>query len=166
MMYEQVLSFPISRGRPPMKRSMIAVCLLLLSPSRVIACFEDHNAGAGWFDQQNLHWSSYGNAAQAMQRDKLLDVSLIAGGSGVVILLGVMIRAKVQSARRAADSSSEPVEVGQFAFPFDGPASEPWCVRPSLDFDESGWTSPEIQDIGITPGTWAASAADSFCSLS
>ena len=35
-----------------MKRSMIAVCLLLLSPSEVIACFEDHNAGAGWFDQQ------------------------------------------------------------------------------------------------------------------
>ena len=33
-----------------MKRSMIAVCLLLLSPGTVIACFEDHNAGAGWFD--------------------------------------------------------------------------------------------------------------------
>ena len=65
-----------------MKRSMIAVCLLLLSPSHVIACIEDHNAGAGWFDQQTSRWSSYGNAAQAMQRDMLMDVSLFAGGRG------------------------------------------------------------------------------------
>ena len=32
-----------------MKRSMIAVCLLLLSPARVLACVEDHNPGAGWY---------------------------------------------------------------------------------------------------------------------
>ena len=48
-----------------MKRSMIAVCLLLLSPGTVMACIEDHNTGAGWFDQQSSGWTSYGTGAGA-----------------------------------------------------------------------------------------------------
>jgi hypothetical protein len=143
-----------------MKRSMIAVCLLLLSPSRVIACYEDHNAGAGWFDQQTLRWSSNGNAAQRMQRDTLMDVSLFAGGLGVVILLGVAVRAMIQATRHAPISRSQPEERVRVALPFDGPICEPRCDGSFLEFDELGWSSSEMQADSTK---WAASAVDSFC---
>ena len=85
-----------------MRRSLIAVCLLLLSPSSARACYEDHKAGAGWFDERPSQWSNYGIGAQAAQRDKLMDVAVFAGGSGVLILLGVFMRTLLNAARRAA----------------------------------------------------------------
>ena len=104
-----------------MKRSMIAVCLLLLSPSTVMACIEDHNTGAGWFDQQPSGWTSYGTGAAALHRDRLLDVALFAGGLAGVILMGVAYRAICGAPRRAHASSSQPGGIVPLALPIDAP---------------------------------------------
>ena len=149
-----------------MKRSMIAVCLLLLSPSRVIACYEDHNAGAGWFDQQTVRWSSNGNSAQTMLRDTLMDVSLFAGGLGFVILLGVLVRAMIQASGQAPVSRLEPEERVPLAFRLTGRHAS------LVAFD---WISNSTRTIGHRRGfkktaalsaTWAASPVDSFCCMS
>jgi hypothetical protein len=143
-----------------MKRSMIAVCLLLSSPSTVMACYEDHNAGPSWFDQQTLYWPGYGNGALAMPRDKLMVVSLVAGGSGVVILLGVLVRAMIRAARTAPLSLPQLEEETPLALPFDGPACEPYCARSEPDFAACGWWSPEIEEIYSGSATWDASSVD------
>ena len=148
-----------------MKRSMIVVCLLLSSPSTVIACYEDHNAGPSWFDQQSLQWSGYGSAAQAMQRDKLMVVSLVAGGSGVVILLGVFVRTMIRAARTAALALSVPEDETPLALPFDGPACEPYCARKDPDFAVCGWSSSEIEENYAGSATWDASLVDPCCCL-
>jgi hypothetical protein len=146
-----------------MKRSMIAVCLLLLSPSRVIACYEDHNAGAGWFDQQTVRWSNNGNSAQTRLRDTVMDVSLFAGGLGFVILLGVLVRAMIQASGQGPVSRLEPEERVPLALPFDGPPCEPCCVRLDFKFDENDWSSSGVQEDGAVSATRAASPVDSFC---
>jgi hypothetical protein len=145
-----------------MKRSMIAVSLLLLSPGEVIACYEDHGAGAGWFDQQTMRWSGYGNAGQATQTDKLLEMSLAAGVSGVVILLGVVVRTMIRAAGRAGVSPLQPEEETPLVLPFDGPACEPYCGWSEPDFEESGWSAPEIEEVYAGSATWAANSVNSF----
>jgi hypothetical protein len=107
-----------------MKRSMIAVCLLLLSPGTVIACLEDHNAGAGWFDVQLPRYAGYGTDGRAMQRDRLIDMALFAGGAGVLIVFGVVGRAMFLSARRTEESSFLGAEELSRVDPFD---EEPSC---------------------------------------
>jgi hypothetical protein len=141
-----------------MKRSMIAVCLLLLSPGTVMACIEDHNTGAGWFDQQPSGWTSYVTGAQALHRDRLLDVAFFAGGLGAVILVGVSYRAMCLVPRRAQVSPSQPATVVPLALPMDAPAFEPLCADPWLDCEAPDWPYPEIFDVhsnsimGHSPG--------------
>ena len=146
-----------------MKRSLIAVCLLLLSPSRVIACYEDHNAGAGWFDQQTLRWSSNGSTAHTMQRNILMDVSFLAGVSGVVILLGVLVRAKIQAAGYTSVSPLQEEEQVPLVVPFDAPVCDPRCGASGLEFKADGWSTSEMWEMRAESATWAASAVDSFC---
>ena len=76
-----------------MKRSMIAVCLMLLSPERLMACIEDHNSGAGWIDQQPSSWSHYSTWEQVAHRNSVQDISLFVGGMGLTILTGAFYRA-------------------------------------------------------------------------
>ena len=83
-----------------MKRFMITVCLLILTAKPVMACIEDHDKGTGWFEEQTSRWSSYRNGTSAMHLDMLMDVSLFAGGSGALILVGVLFRATSQAARQ------------------------------------------------------------------
>jgi hypothetical protein len=123
-----------------MKRSMIAVCLLLLSPSGVMACYEDHNAGAGWFDPEASRWPNYGSAARALHHDKLMDVSLLAGGSGVAILIGVLIRAMCRAGRQPV-SRLQPVTRVPLAVPIDRPTSEPFYTQAGMDPDDRCWSS-------------------------
>jgi hypothetical protein len=146
-----------------MKRSMIAVCLLLLSPSTVIACFEDHDAGVGWFEQQNLRWWSRGNTVGAMRSDRLMDAALVAGGLGVVMLVGVVVRAVIQAVRQTPVSPLESDVPMPLPVRFAARPCEPLRVWPDLDLDESGWPSSEIQEVQAESATWAASAIDSLC---
>ncbi len=146
-----------------MKRSMIAVCLLLLSPSRVIACFEDHNPGAGWVDQRPMRWSIYGDAAESMGRDRLMDISLVAGVSGVVILLSVVVRAIVRTARHAAVSPAQAEEEIPLALPFDGPPCEPSLALPEAQVAAGGGLSWDLADAHAVSAPWGAGMVDSPC---
>jgi hypothetical protein len=148
-----------------MKRSLIAVCLLLLSPSSVMACIEDHNTGAGWFDQQPSGWTTYGTGAQALHRDRLLDVALFAGGLGAVILMGVAYRATCLAPRRAPMSPSQPGALVPLALPIDAPAFEPLCAEPWLDIDAQDWPSPRIVDVHSSSITGHAHGIDSIMSI-
>jgi hypothetical protein len=148
-----------------MKRSMIAVCLLFSLPSTVIACYEDHNAGPSWFEQQSLHWSGYGIAGQSMQMDKLMDVALAAGGTGALVLLGVVVRAMIRAARRAPVSPAQPVEATPLGLLFDGPACEPMCARPEADFAAICWSPSEFEDVHAVTAPWGAGTIDSPCSF-
>ena len=116
-----------------MKRSMIAVCLLLLSPSHVMACIEDHDAGSRWFDQQTSVWSSYGNDTHSMNRDVLMNVSLFAGGSGVLILVGVLFRAMC---RVGPQADSLQLSGGSS---LDWPAYEPFTAGVEEDSRDPSW---------------------------
>lgn len=119
-----------------MKRSMIAVCLLLLSPSHVIACIEDHDAGSRWFDQQTSVWSSYGNDTHSMNHDVLMNVSLFAGGSGVLILVGVLFRAMCRVGPQADSLQlSGGLPVGSS---LDWPTYEPFTAGEE-DSRDSSW---------------------------
>jgi hypothetical protein len=146
-----------------MKRSMIAVCLLLCSPSTVMACSEDHNAG--WFDQQTLRWSGYGSGGEATQSDRVLVLSLMAGASGVLMLLGSVACAAMRAGGQTADFPSAPEVEVPLALPFDGPACEPFCVRAAPEYTTYGWSSSEIESAHAVQAPWAALNVDAFCSL-
>jgi hypothetical protein len=119
-----------------MARSMIAVCLLLLSPGAVIACDQDHNAGAGWFDEQSLRFTGYGNGGRAVGRDWVADVSHFAGGVGVAILLGVLGRGMFKAARRTCVAPLGWDERMPLADPFYEPLCEPGCGWSTTELDE------------------------------
>jgi hypothetical protein len=126
-----------------MKRSMIAVCLVVLSPGGVKACIEDHNPGAGWFDQQPSGWTSYDTGAQVLHRDRVQDVSLLCGGLGVTILMGVFFRAMCQSSRLAFASDSRPDTLVPLVLPIDVPAFDPMCEQVGLNSED--WESSTSQ---------------------
>jgi hypothetical protein len=130
-----------------MKRSLIAVCLLLLSPNAILACFEDHNPGAGWLDQQRSSGSSYGTGAQALRRDGLLDVALFAGGLGGVILVGVSYRAMRVVPEAARVIRWQPATLVPLALPLDAPAFEPLCAMSCLHSEAPEWSSPQSFDV-------------------
>ncbi len=146
-----------------MKRSMIAVCLLVCSPSTVMACSEDHNAG--WFDQQTLRWTGSGSGGQATQSDRVMVLSLMAGASGVLMLLGSVAWAAMRAGTQTADSPSAPEVDVPLALPFDGPACEPFCVRSAPEFTMYGRLSSEIESGHAVQAPWAALHVDAFCSL-
>jgi hypothetical protein len=144
-----------------MRRSMIAVCLVLVSPSPVLACIEDHNPGAGWFDQQPSGWSSYGTGARALPRDGVMDVALLAGGLGVVILAGLSYRAMCLAPRRAQVSRSQPATIVPLALPMDAPAFEPLCAISYLDSEGQDWSSSQIFDVHSSAITGHSGGIDS-----
>jgi hypothetical protein len=148
-----------------MKRSMIAVCLLLLSPGSVMACIEDHNTGAGWFDQQSSGSTSYGTGAQALHRDRLLDVALLAGGMGAVILVGLSYVAMCRAPQHAAVSRSQPAAAVPLALPIDSPAFEPRCAEPWGACEGPEWSSPRMLDVHSDSITAGVQGIDSAMSI-
>ena len=106
-----------------MKRSMIAVCLLLLWPGPAIACYDDHKASAGWIDEQPGRWSGYGIVAQAGQSGRLMGLSLFAGGSGVMILLGLIGRAWLHPAQAPLTLLSTPTRASRLWYGLKNPSA-------------------------------------------
>src|SRR5262245_44321237 len=106
-------------GRPPMKRSMIAVCLLLLPRGQAIECIEDHNPGGGWLYEQPSEWASFSASGQVPHRDKVQAVSLFALGLGATILVGVLFRAMCQATRTAGAPETQSDTVAPLVMPAD-----------------------------------------------
>jgi hypothetical protein len=149
-----------------MKRSMIVVCLLLLSPGGVTACIEDHNPGAGWYDQQPSGWSGYGVLGQGLHRDRVQDVSLFAGGLGITILVGVMFRAMCQASRKACTSDAQADTYVPLVMPMDAPAFDPSCEGVELASEVLEWTDPEAFDAYSDLMSGHSYAIDSAMSFS
>jgi hypothetical protein len=153
-----------------MKRSLIAVCLLLLSANSVMACVEEHNTGAGWFDQQPSGWASYGTGAQTMHRDRLLDVALFTGGLGALILVGVAARAVCRAPGRAEVNPSQPATIVPLALPMDVLAFAPMCAERRLVSEDHDWSCSQTVDVhsnsitGDSPGIDCAMSIGMFTS--
>ena len=147
-----------------MRRSLIAVCLLLLTPSSVQACYEDHNAvRAG--SMSILRGGRITELAQAAQRDRLLDMSIFAGGSGVLILLSVFMRTLLRAARPAAAETLDAASRVPLAMPADSPPCEPLCVLVDFDSQDHVWSSVEFHDLRDESLTGTTLPVESFCCL-
>jgi hypothetical protein len=129
-----------------MNRSMIAVCLLFLTPGRAMACIEDHNSGAGWFDPQPSAWSGFGPGTQSLQRDRVQDVSLFALGLGATILVGVLFRAMCQASRMASASDTQSDTLVPLVMPMDAPVFDPSCTQNELATEMSEWSAQQAFD--------------------
>ena len=89
-----------------MRLSTIAVCLLLVSPPSVLACFEHTPEQTGWF--QEVPSSSREGAwtgVEAMWWDGMPGVWLAGAGSASVALVLVSFRAFSRAAGREPGSS-------------------------------------------------------------
>jgi hypothetical protein len=124
-----------------MKRSMIAVCLLVLTPGQAMGCIEDHNPGSGWFDSQPSEWASLSASGQVPQRDRVQDVSLFALGLGATILVGVLFRAMCQASRTASASETRSETFAPLVMPMDAPVFDPWCTENELAAEMSEWSA-------------------------
>ena len=114
-----------------------------------MACIEDHNTGAGWFDPQPTGWAHYGTGGRALYRDRMLDVAFFAGGLGAVMLLGVSYRAMCLAPGRAHMSPSQPTAVVPLALPIDAPAFEPMLRGSVAGFRASGLVHIHISATAI-----------------
>jgi hypothetical protein len=81
-----------------MRLSTIAVCLLLVSPSPVLACWKDAPEQTGWFQEIP---SSYGDSAMGGARETMPGWSLAGAGLASIALVMVSFRAFTRAAGRA-----------------------------------------------------------------
>jgi hypothetical protein len=119
-----------------MRRSTIAVCLLLLSPTSVSACIDELPVQGEWFYKEPSSRSDYNPLAESMERDDTtMVVSVIAGGVGVAILPGLSFRAAWRSRTRGALVAPEGARPVPLALPFDRP--DGLTIRIDQGHDES-----------------------------
>ena len=144
-----------------MKRSMIAVCLLLCSPTSVIACTDDHKASGGWIDEKPRPWWS---AASDGSNTRMIALSLFTGSVGLVILLGVSGRALLHTASDRPLSCRDGEDGELLTVRFAKPVREPCCGWSDPDLDESGRTS-EFSDSDSVSAESFANSVDA-CAVS
>jgi hypothetical protein len=80
-----------------MRLSTIAVCLLLMSPSPVLACWKDAPEQTGWFQEIP---SSYGDSAMGGAWETMPGWSLAGAGLASIALVLVSFRAFSRAAGR------------------------------------------------------------------
>jgi len=105
-----------------MRRSTLAVFLLLISPVPVWAC--DGHAGVApeWFaERPRSAWELAQGRGEEMRWEELLGAAGLAAGSGAMLLVGVSLRA----ASRGRKPPREPAAPTPLAVPFDRPAGLP-----------------------------------------
>jgi hypothetical protein len=110
-----------------MRRSTLAVFLLLMSPVPVRAC--DGHAGVApeWFaERPRSAWELAQGRGEEMRWDELLGAAGLAAGSGAMLLVAVSLRA----ASRGRKPRREPAAPTPLAVPFDRPAGLPVRVDP------------------------------------
>jgi hypothetical protein len=149
-----------------MKQSMIAVCLLVLTPGRAMGCIEDHNPSSGWFDPQPSEWAGYGTEVQSLHRDRVQDISLFALGLGATILVGVLFRAMCQASRIASASETRSDTVAPLVMPMDAPVLDPWCTENELAAEMSEWSAQKAFDVYPDLMSGPSFAIDSTMSFS
>jgi len=84
-----------------MRFATIAVCLLLVSASPVMACFEHSPEQTGWFHETpSWSWEAAWSHVEGTEWDGQLGPWLLGTGSAAVALVGVSFRAFTRAASR------------------------------------------------------------------
>ena len=126
-----------------MRRSTLAVCLLLISPVPVWAC--DGHAGVApwWFaERPRSAWELAQGRAEEMRWEEVLGAAGLAAGSGAMLLAAVSLRA----ASRGRKPPREPAAPTPLAVPFDRPAGLP--VRVDQGHERPGPRRVTREDAG------------------
>jgi hypothetical protein len=130
-----------------MKRAMIAVCLLVLSPSGVRACYEDHSPGAGWFDERSGRGPNHGGALRSVYRDSLIEGSLATAGSGLMILLGILVQTRRSRAERASGFQMPAGTRTPLVVEIERPPCDP--ILASVGFDSQVECGSFLETVGL-----------------
>jgi hypothetical protein len=120
-----------------MRRSPIAVCLLLLSPVPAWAC-DGHPVGApGWLEEKpRSAWDLARGTAEEVRWQEMLGVASLAAGSGAMVLVAVSLRAASRAASRGRMPPLEPATPAPLAVPVDQPTGLPVRVDPGHERPE------------------------------
>jgi hypothetical protein len=114
-----------------MRRSTIAVCLLLMSPGPVFACDEHATQQPGWLEERpRSAWELAQGTAEGMRWDEMLGAASLAAGSGAMFVMALSLRAASRAASRRRMHPLEPAAPMPLAVPFDRPTGLPACVDP------------------------------------
>jgi hypothetical protein len=95
-----------------MRRSTIAVCLLLLSPFPVSACDDHAGQTPGWLEERpRSAWELAQGTAEGMRWEEMLGMAGLAAGSAAMLGVAVWLRAasRAGGASRGRRRSWEPV---------------------------------------------------------
>jgi hypothetical protein len=96
-----------------MRRSMIAVCLLLGLPSSASACFDEHK-NVEWLDEKTPSSSLEiaGTGAEGFPGEEALRVGGIAVGSASAALTAIWLPATLRRRRRRMNRDSSLITTG------------------------------------------------------
>ena len=126
-----------------MRRSTLAVFLLLMLPMPAWAC--DGHAGVApwWFaERPRSAWELAQGRAEEMRWEEVLGAAGLAAGSGAMLLAAVSLRA----ASRGRKPPREPAAPTPLAVPFDRPAGLP--VRVDQGHERPGPRRVSREDAG------------------
>jgi hypothetical protein len=104
-----------------MRRSTIAVLLLLLTPTSAAACYDEHKAE--WFNEMPARsWERAGGSGEGSAWEEMSGLWGIAAGTASLALMAVSFRAYTRSRGRELLHPLAPAEMPPLALPFDWPS--------------------------------------------
>jgi hypothetical protein len=127
-----------------MRRSTIAVFLLLWLPSSASACFDDHLVG--WFSERpSRSRGIVRTIAEGIQGQEAIGVWGVAIGTVSAVLIVVSFRAVLRARGRGRMNLLEPDVPAPLVLPFDWPSDRP--IRVDQGRDQPGPVSTIREDI-------------------
>jgi hypothetical protein len=136
-----------------MRRSTIAVFLLLVMPSTAQACFDEHKVG--WFNEMPARsWERPGSSRERSQWEEMSGWWGLAAGAASLVLIAVSFRAYSRARGLERIHPLEPA-APPLALPFDWPGVRTLRIDPGHRPGSPIRSVP--QEVGIL-GTVAAGA--------
>ena len=105
-----------------MRRSTIAVLILVLVPGSASACYDEHKAG--WFEEMPApSWQVPRVNAEETQQEQMVGIGIAGAGLASLALIAVSFRALARSNKRERERNDrfEPADPTPLALPFDWP---------------------------------------------
>src|SRR5262249_11042364 len=132
---------------PPMRRSTIAVCLLLMSPFSVSACDDHAGQRPGWLEARHRSaWELAQGTAEGMRWEEMLGVASLAAGSAALFLGAVWPRGASRAGGHGRMHPLEPAAPAPRAVPWDQPVGLP--VRVDQGHERSEPSRVTREDAG------------------
>lgn len=96
-----------------MRRSTIAVCLLLMSPAPVFACDGHATQPPGWIEERpRSAWELAQGTAEGMRWEEMLGAASLAAGSTAMLLVAVSLRAASRGRTHPLEPAGPPPLAG------------------------------------------------------